>query len=76
MLKKLGKLIAILLGIIGIFFLTMFIAMSISNSPTYAWRILRYGESDIKDYDIFPERPISNGTTASTHRKRRSGYSI
>jgi hypothetical protein len=56
---------ATLFGIIGIFLLTMFIAMSITNSPTYAWWILRYGESDIGDYDIFPERAISNGTTFS-----------
>jgi hypothetical protein len=35
--------------------------MSIFNSPTYAWRILRYGQSDISDAHIFPERPIQNG---------------
>jgi len=39
--------------------------MSIFNSPTYAWRILRYGQSDIGDSRIFPERPIQNGTSYS-----------
>jgi hypothetical protein len=65
MLRKVAKDIAIAFGLIGIFFLILFIAMSIFNSPTYAWRILRYGRSDIRDYDIFPERAILNGPTVS-----------
>ena len=65
MLKKLTKGIAILLGLIVVFVVTLFIAMSIFNSPTYAWRILRYGQSDIGDSRIFPERPIQNGTSYS-----------
>jgi CubicO group peptidase (beta-lactamase class C family) len=65
MVKKLGKSIAILLGIIVASYMILFIAMSIANSPTYAWRILRYGESDIRDYHIFPERAISNGGNIS-----------
>ncbi|MGZ9235659.1 MAG: hypothetical protein ACXW4E_09050, partial [Anaerolineales bacterium] len=63
--KKLEKGLAILLGIVVVLFLALFIALSIFNSPTYAWRLLRYGQSDIGDYDIFPERAISNGTTVS-----------
>ncbi|HUE97921.1 MAG TPA: serine hydrolase [Anaerolineales bacterium] len=65
MLRKAGKGITVLLIFIGIFFLILFIAMSLFNSPTYAWRILRYGESDIGDIKIFPERVISNGETVS-----------
>ena len=65
MLKKFGKGIVILAGIAAGLFLTLFIALSIFNSPTYAWRLLRYGQSDIGDYKIFPERAISNGSKLS-----------
>jgi hypothetical protein len=63
--KKLERGLAILIGIIVVLFLALFIALSIFNSPTYAWRLLRYGQSDIGDYNIFPERAISNGATVS-----------
>jgi hypothetical protein len=66
MLKKLRKGIFILLGVIVVLFAAMFIALSIFNSPTYAWRLLRYGQSDVGDYKIFPERVISNGLKASS----------
>jgi len=65
MLKNLGKVLLSLIGIIVFFILTLFIAMSMFNSPTYAWRILRYGESDIEDDRIFPERVILNGTATA-----------
>jgi CubicO group peptidase (beta-lactamase class C family) len=32
--------------------------MSIVESPTYAWRVLAYGQSDLNDRRIFPEREI------------------
>jgi CubicO group peptidase (beta-lactamase class C family) len=60
-LKWLGIVLGIMVLLISIFFL----AMSVTQSPTYAWRILRYGESDTQDYRIFPERPILNGDTYS-----------
>jgi CubicO group peptidase (beta-lactamase class C family) len=69
MLKKLGKGVAILLGIMVVFFAMLFIVLSIFNSPTYAWRVLRYGQSDIGDYKIFPERAISNGEKVSLIEK-------
>lgn len=69
MLKKLRKGIVILPGVVVVLFAAMFIALSIFNSPTYAWRILRYGQSDIGDYKIFPERAISNGTKMSMIEK-------
>lgn len=65
MLKKIRKGIAILLGIIAVLFVGLFIALSVFNSPSYAWRLLRYGQSDIGDANIFPERAIANGETAS-----------
>lgn len=39
--------------------------MSIFDSPTCAWRILRYGESSINDVHIFSKRVIKNGVTYS-----------
>src|SRR5512138_929802 len=65
MFKKVRKITALVLGIIIVLVLGLFVAMSIFNSPTYAWRVLRYGESDIGDYAIFPERVISNGEKTS-----------
>ncbi|MGE5377003.1 MAG: serine hydrolase domain-containing protein [Bacteroidota bacterium] len=65
MLKTIIKMLGIVLGIIAGLILLLFIALSVTHSPLYAWRILRYGESDTRDYRIFPERPILNGPTAS-----------
>lgn len=65
MLRNIGKGIVVLLGVIVLFVLILFVAMSIFNSPTYAWRLLRYGQSDIGDRAIFPERAISKGETVS-----------
>jgi CubicO group peptidase (beta-lactamase class C family) len=65
MLKITLKGSSIILSAIILFGGVVFIAMSIFNSPTYAWRILRYGRSDINDAQIFPERAIENGATYS-----------
>ena len=73
MLNKIGKGITILLGIIVVFFVILFIALSMFNSPTYAWRILRYGQSDIGDTAIFPERPILNGPNVSVIERGNEG---
>lgn len=73
MLRKIEKGIAILLGLIVILFTGIFITMSIFNSPTYAWRVLRYGQSDIGDSRIFPERPIQNGTNYSLIERGHQG---
>jgi CubicO group peptidase (beta-lactamase class C family) len=64
--KTAVKAAAIVLGIVAVLSGGMLAAMSIYNSPTYAWRLLRYGQSDIEDYKIFPERPISRGSSSST----------
>lgn len=54
-----------MVSIAAVFFIALFIAMSIFDSPTYAWRILRYGESSINDVHIFSERVIKNGVAYS-----------
>ena len=65
MLNKVVRAIAVLFGIIVVLLLLLFAVLSIFNSPTYAWRLLRYGQSDIGDIAIFPERPIARGEKAS-----------
>ena len=65
MLNRGMKIFVTLLGVIAGLILTSFIALSIFNSPTYAWRLLRYGQSDIGDSSIFPERAIASGETVS-----------
>jgi len=73
MLRKFGKGIAILPGLLVIFFVGLFITLCIFNSPTYAWRLLRYGRSDIHDYKIFPERAITNGSIYSLISRGKQG---
>jgi CubicO group peptidase (beta-lactamase class C family) len=73
MLSKIGKGIIILLTVAMLFFAILFIALSLFNSPTYAWRILRYGQSDIGDVDIFPERTILNSETVSVIERGNQG---
>ncbi|HSL43487.1 MAG TPA: serine hydrolase [Anaerolineales bacterium] len=70
--------VAYVLGVIIVFIAILFIAMSLFNSPTYAWRILRYGQSDTRDVNIFPERAISNGETVSiiTRGKHGTPYEV
>lgn len=62
-----------LASVIAIFFIALFLAMSLFDSPTYAWRILRYGESDINDVRIFPERVIEKGETYSLIERGHAG---
>jgi hypothetical protein len=73
MLKKLRKGIAILLGTMVVLFAALFIALSVFNSPGYAWRLLRYGQSDIGDYKIFPERAVANSTPVSVIERGHEG---
>jgi CubicO group peptidase (beta-lactamase class C family) len=62
--------------ILGILFLAAllitlaeFAALSLYVSPEYVWRLMRYGQSDINDYLIFPERAIANGDNVSSLEK-------
>jgi hypothetical protein len=52
-------------GVIVVLFLALFVALSIADSPTYAWRVLRYGESDTQDFRILPERAMAPGASIS-----------
>ncbi len=70
MLKKSGKRIVI---VFGIFVIGLFVAMSLANSPIYAWRLIRYFESDTQDYKIFPERAIANDSTYSIIQRGDQG---
>jgi hypothetical protein len=63
--KTLLTIFTIVVGLITLFYIVFFTALSIADSPLYAWRILRYGQSDTEDYKIFPERRIENGSTYS-----------
>lgn len=63
--KKLLTIIPVVVGLALLFIVVLFAALSIVDSPTYAWRILRYGQSDTQDYKIFPTRSIENGATPS-----------
>lgn len=63
--KTLMKGLGIVIAVIVLLVAALFVALSAADSPTYAWRLLRYGQSDTQDYMIFPERPISNGSTPS-----------
>jgi hypothetical protein len=65
MLKKIMIGVGIVVGVLALLVAGVFAAMSVANSPLYAWRVLRYGQSDTQDYKIFPERGIATGTTVS-----------
>ncbi|MDQ2692024.1 MAG: beta-lactamase family protein [Chloroflexota bacterium] len=73
MFQRARKGLTILLAIGVVLWLALFVALSIFNSPTYAWRILRYGQSDIGDSNIFPERLIANGSTVSPIERGNAG---
>jgi CubicO group peptidase (beta-lactamase class C family) len=73
MTKTILKWLGIVIGVVALLISILFIAMSITQSPAYAWRILRYGESDTQDYKVFPERLISNGSTSSLLPKGDQG---
>ncbi len=63
--KKLFKFITILISSVLTLLIVVFFAMSVFNSPVYAWRILTMGTSDTGDINRFPVRAIANGPTVS-----------
>ncbi len=63
--KKIRNIFGGFVGLLIALILIMFIAMSIFNSPGYAWRILTLLSSDTQDYKVFASRPIENGETYS-----------
>lgn len=66
MLRKIATVLVALFGTLLVLVLLLFIALSLFDSPAYAWRIIRYGQSDIGDIAVFPERAIQNGENIST----------
>ena len=58
--KTFLKVLAGLLAIVIVLIAVLFIAMSITNSPVYAWRVLTLLSSDIQDYKVFSSRPVEN----------------
>ena len=41
-------------------YLAFAIGLSVAYSPTFAWRVLAYGDSDIGDWKRLPSRPVPN----------------
>jgi CubicO group peptidase (beta-lactamase class C family) len=66
---KMKKRFATLFLVLLILFLAYIVALSLFDSPEYAWRLVMYGQSDINDYLIFPERAIQNGDKVSILKK-------
>lgn len=65
MMKKISSItISILAGLIGLIFI-LFIALSIHNSPGFAWRIITMLQSDTGDINRFPSRLVENGEIVS-----------
>jgi CubicO group peptidase (beta-lactamase class C family) len=64
--KHVSLIVLTLVGLVAGLVLTLFVALSIFDSPTYAWRILAYQESDTGDIDRFPARIIQTGDKIST----------
>jgi CubicO group peptidase (beta-lactamase class C family) len=58
--KRVGKVLLWVLGILVAVFLVVLITFSIIYSPEYVARVLRWRTSDVYDYLVFPERPIAN----------------
>jgi len=65
MFKRIIKALGIVLALFAAVVVGYLAAMSITNSPTYTWRVVRYGQSDTQDYKIFPSRPIEKGSVTS-----------
>ncbi|NOH03407.1 MAG: serine hydrolase [Chloroflexi bacterium] len=63
------KPLATLFIVLFVLFLAYVAALSLFDSPEYAWRLVMYGQSDINDHLIFPERAIQNGDNVSVLEK-------
>ena len=63
--KTLFKITTGLIGILVTLYAALFIALSIYNTPVYAWRILTLFSSDTQDDKVFPSRQIETVAPAS-----------
>ena len=63
--KTLRTIALVILGLIGIILVQLFVirpivALVLTRSPEYVYRIIFWGESDIYDYQKFPYREVLN----------------
>jgi CubicO group peptidase (beta-lactamase class C family) len=58
-LKKIGKWFLWMLGILAGFLVLILVVFSLIYSPEYVSRALRWGDSDVYDYQKFPERHMA-----------------
>ena len=63
--RKLLRIVVVLLVAFGALVLALFVALSIVDSPAYAWRVVTMLWSDTGDIDRFAERAIEASRTAS-----------
>ncbi len=63
--KTILKILPVFLGLVLVVVSALFIALSIFDSPGYAWRVLTLFSSDTQDYQVFPSREIQKGDTIS-----------
>lgn len=56
--KRIGKVLLWVAISLTVIFLVTVVAFSIIYTPEYVFRVLRWGNSDVYDYLIFPERQI------------------
>lgn len=60
------KIIFATIGLALILIFGLFVALSIFDSPAFAWRVMTWFSSDTQDYLRFPEREIENDGQVST----------
>lgn len=56
--KRVGKVSLWAAASLVVIFLVTVVAFSIIDTPEYVFRVLRWGNSDVYDYLIFPEQRI------------------
>jgi CubicO group peptidase (beta-lactamase class C family) len=59
LLKKIGKWVFWIVGLLAGLVLLVVIAFSLIYSPEYISRVLRWGDADVYDYQKFPERRMA-----------------
>lgn len=70
MIKKIVKSIIIFIGILFIILILLIVIPSIANSPVFVYRTIVHGESDVADYEIFPERVIRKSGQPYSYARR------
>jgi len=60
--------------IIALLFVGIIIFSVVYYSPEYMYRVIRYGESDVNDYNIFPERIIQHSARPYHYEKKDNNH--